>query len=166
MGAVDFEQWAVPDLTLTFRGRDYRVSPPDVESAAMVLASAVLAEVKWGLAEGPVPPEVQAVLDSIGTKHPALGDEVYDQMVADKVPKATIDRLAVYAAFYWAKGKAYADTLAAVLWTPRAVEPDAEAAGGGAGPKGSSRPRTGRRTASASPTPTAGTRTIDRSRKS
>jgi hypothetical protein len=166
MGAVDFEQWAVPDLKLTFRGRDYIVSPPDVESAAMVLAAAVLAEVRFGIVEGPVPPEVQAVLDTIGTKHPALGEDVYDQMVANKVPMATIDRLSVYATFYWAKGQGYADAVAAILWAPRATDQEAGAGGGGASPKGLSRPKTGRRTASGNRTPTAGTRTTGRSRKS
>lgn len=166
MSAVDFEQWAVPDLKLRFRGRDYLVPPPDVESAAMVLAAAVLAEVRFGIVDGPVPAEVQAVLDTIGTQHPALGQDVYDQMVVDKVPMATIDRLSVYATFYWAKGQGYADAVAAILWAPREAEPAAEEAGGGAAPKGSSRPKTGRRTASASPMPTAGTRTTGRSRKS
>lgn len=162
MSAVDFEQWAVPDLTLTFRGRDYIVPPPDVDAAAMILAAAVLAEVKFGLEAGPVPPEIQKVLDTIGTQHPALSQDVYDQMVANNVPAATIDRFSVYTTFYWARGQAYADWFAAVLWTPR----DAEQGGGGSGPKGSSRPKTGRRTASANPTPTAGTRTTGRSRKS
>ncbi|MBW9093104.1 hypothetical protein JNB62_05365 [Microbacterium jejuense] len=162
MGAVDFEQWAVPDLTLTFRGETYTVSPPSVDEAAMILASAVLAEVKFGLAEGPVPPEVQSVIDSIGTKHPALGQAVYDRMVADGVPAATIDRFAVYAMFYWARGQGFADWIAAVLWTPRETE---EPKAGGTAPKGSSRPKTGRRTASGNRTPMAGTRTTGRSRK-
>ena len=138
MGAVDFTQWAVPDLELTFRGRTYMVPPPDVESAGMVLAAAVLGEIRFDLVKGTVPAELQPVLDSIGTRHPALSDAVYERMVADGVPAMVIDRLSVYTTFYWARGQQYADALAKILWSPRDVEsggPDAEA--GGAGPKGS-----------------------------
>ena len=163
MGAVDFTQWAAPDLELRFGGRTYLVPPPDVDSAGMVLAAAVLAEVKFGLVPGPVPPEIQAVLDTIGKRHPALSDEVYEQMRADKVPMASIDRLAFYTTFYWARGQAYADAIAKTLWTP---QDGAGEGSGGAAPKGSSRPKTGRRTASVNPTPKAGTRTTGRSRKS
>lgn len=162
MGAVDFTQWAVPDLELTFGGRTYLVPPPDVDAAAMILAAAVRAEVNFGMAEGPLPPEIQSVVDTIGNRHPALSDAVFEQMRADGVPAASIDRLAVYALFYWARGQAYADAFAKALWTPLAASGEGS---GGANPKGSSRPRTGRRTASVNPTPKAGTRTTGRSRR-
>ena len=162
MSAVDFEQWAVPPLTLNLNGHTYVVQPPDVERAKKILAAAVRGEVNLGIVLGPVPDEIQAILDDIGPdEHPALGN-VWQQMTADGLPTLTKDRMAYYAVFYWARGKEYADNLAAVLWTPR--EPGS-AGGGGAAPKGSSRPKTGRRTAWANQTKKAGTRTIGQSRK-
>lgn len=117
--ASDFASWAVPDLVIPLGGRDYTVRPPSVDDAGKLLACAVRGEVNLGIAEGPIPDEVQAILDTITpNEHPALGD-VYQQMVNDGVNPTTIDRFAYYAVFYWARGQEYADTLAALLWTPR-----------------------------------------------
>ena len=122
---VNFDSWAIPALEITLGGKTYTVAPPSVARAKKILACAVRGEVNLGLAKGPVPPEVQAVLDTIGPDdHPAL-DNVYHQMVADGVDPRTIDRVAYYAIFYWARSKQYADWLAAILWTPR-DEPTAE----------------------------------------
>lgn len=144
MSAVDFEQWVTPNLELTLGGRTYSVRPPTVEVAKQILAAAVRAEVNLGLVQGDVPVEVQSVLDSIAPgEHPALG-EAYEQMAKDGVPQATIDRVAYYAVFFWARGRQYADSLAQILWLPRET---ADEGPGGAAPKGSSRRRTGRRTA-------------------
>ncbi|MFF2493254.1 hypothetical protein [Agromyces sp. NPDC058064] len=134
MGAVDFAEWVTPDLEITLPGADgtpggrtYMVRPPSVEAMKMVLAAAVRAEVRLGLEEGPIPDEVQQVLDSIGDSHPALGDDVYERMRADGVPASWIDRVAYYATFFWAKGRAYADRLAVVLFAPPDVESTPEA---------------------------------------
>jgi len=160
VSAVDFEAWATPPLVLTLAGHTYTVDPPTVGAMRQVLAAAVRGEVNLGLVIGPVPDEVQAVLDAMAPdEHPALG-HVWHQMADDGQARVTIDRMAYYAVFYWARGKEYADALAAQLWTPRDVEEPTERTGGAA-PKGSSRRRTGRPTASANPTPTAGTRTTD-----
>ncbi|MFD6699685.1 MULTISPECIES: hypothetical protein [unclassified Microbacterium] len=119
MSAADFQAWAIPDLVIPLGGRDYSVRPPSVGNMGKLLACAVRGEIALGLAEGPIPDEVQAVLDTISPdEHPALGD-VYQQMVDDGQHPVTIDRMAYYAIFYWAKGKEYADALAEVLWTPR-----------------------------------------------
>jgi hypothetical protein len=118
MGAVDFSEWVAPDLEIKLGGNTYKVSPPSVEAAKMILAAAVRGEVKLGLVGGDVPAEIQEVLDSIGTTHPALGD-VYDALVADGHPAINIDRVAYYSVFYWARGKEYADSLAQLLWLPR-----------------------------------------------
>ena len=143
MGAVDFSEWVAPDLTITLEGRTYTVRPPSVEAAKQILAAAVRGEVNLGLVKGEIPAEVQAILDSIEPGvHPALG-EAYTAMVQDGIGSVTIDRVAYYAVFYWARGKEYADTLAKLLWLPR----DLEAAGSDAAPKDSSPRRTGRRTA-------------------
>ncbi len=144
MSAVDFEQWAVPDLVLTLRGRTYTVRPPSVEDGKKVIAAAVRGEVELGLVDQPLPEEVQRVLDSIGPDdHPALG-AAFAEMLGAGLDQATIDRAGYYAVFYWARGKEYADSLATILFTPR--DPDAPT-GGDARPKVSRRRRTGRRTA-------------------
>lgn len=117
MGAVDFAEWAAPGLELAFGGRTYVVQPPSVRASRQILAAAVRGEVALGLVKGPVPQEVQEVLDTIGDEHPGLGGDVYEQMVADGVPQASIDRMAYYAVFYWARGREYATTLARLLWS-------------------------------------------------
>lgn len=114
--AVDFSEWAAGDLTLTFGGRTYMVRPPSVHEAKQIIAAAVRGEVQLGLVQGEIPAEITEITDTIGDTHPALGVDVYEQMVADGVPAATIDRMAAYATFYWARGKKYADWLAEVMW--------------------------------------------------
>ncbi|MFP7833135.1 hypothetical protein [Marisediminicola sp. LYQ134] len=134
MGAVDFSEWAAPALELPFEGRIYRVQPPTVEGAKKVLAAAVRGEVKLGLVAGEVPPEVEAILATIKPgEHPALG-RAYQQMADDGVPAVTIDRMAYYATFFWARGREYADRLAVILFAPRELPTDAEE-GGDADPK-------------------------------
>lgn len=135
MSAVDFASWVFPDLTLTLRGRDYTVPPPSVEASKQIVAAAALLEIKFGLIKIPVPPEMQSVLESIGDRHPALGDEAYAEMVADGLPAVVINRMSVYATLYWARGREYAETMARVLWTPEVVAEAAERAGGEGDPK-------------------------------
>ena len=126
MSAVDFESWAVQPLKLTLGERTYLVRPPSVESAGQLLAAAIRAEVNLGIHPGPVPDEVTKVLDTIEPgQHPALG-RTYEQLLADGVDQPTVDRMAYYAVFYWARGKQYADTIAVLLWAPRDVEPAEE----------------------------------------
>lgn len=133
MSAVDFEAWAIQPLKITLRGRSFHVPPPQTAAAGKILAAAVRGEVNLGIVQGPVPDEVQTVLDSIEPgEHPALGS-VYAEMLAAGIDETTVDRAAYYAVFYWARGKQYADSLAALLWAPR----DLGEAGEGAGPKGS-----------------------------
>jgi hypothetical protein len=129
MGAIDFGEWVAPELTLTLRGNTYTRGVPTVQEMGQILAAAVRAEVNLKLVKGEIPAEIQAVLDTIGDQHPALGD-AYAQMVADNVAPYERDRMSYYAVFYWARGKDYADRLAKILWLPRAVgeEPAGEAA--------------------------------------
>lgn len=162
MSAVDFGQWAAPDLEITLGGRTFMVSPPCVADARKVIAAAVRGEVNLGIVTGSIPDEVQEVLLSIKPdEHPALG-KTYGEMVAAGIDAQTIDRVGYYAVFYWARGKKYADSLAAILWAPRVL---GEREGGDASPKAQRPPRSGRRTASASQTKTAGTRRTGSSRK-
>lgn len=142
MSAVDFTEWAAPDLELTFGGRTFVVRPPSVDDAAKLLALAVRGEVNLGIApQGVTVPEpILEVLASIGPdEHPALGSTFMEMREAG-LSAATIDRAAYYAIFYWARGKRYADALATLLWAPRASddgsEPGDVAADGGGRPKG------------------------------
>ncbi|WP_020097384.1 DUF7426 family protein [Microbacterium sp. 11MF] len=130
MTAVDFEAWAAPNLEIKLGDRTYAVRPPSVEDAKLILALAVRGEVKLGMVKGKLPSEIDALIKTIPKDaHPALGD-TYERLRQDGHPAATIDRVAYYAIFFWARGKAYADSLAAILWTPREVE------GADASPKG------------------------------
>lgn len=125
MAAVDFTDWAVPDLVLALGGRTYRVPPPSVARARHVLACVVRAEINLGLHPGPLPDELGAVLaelDEMPLGHVSLGPDLYEQMVADGHPPLTIDRIAYYALFHWARGKQRADAIATALWAPRQEE--------------------------------------------
>lgn len=134
--ATDFAAWAVPDLVLTLGGRTFTVRPPSVDDMGKLLACAVRGEVNLGIVKEKIPDDIQAILDSIGPdEHPALG-ATYREMVDAGVHPTTIDRMAYYAVFHWARGKEYADTLAAVLWAPRDVTAPDESEAGPA-PKGS-----------------------------
>lgn len=137
MSAVDFGAWAIPGLTLELGGRSYVGRPPSVADGRKLLAAAVRAEVNLGLEEGPIPDDVLEVLATIGPDdHPALGADLHAQLVADGIPQTTIDRMAYYAVFYWARGKAYADRLASILWTPRDLpDGDEQPEDGGVAPK-------------------------------
>ncbi|WDH80203.1 hypothetical protein PTQ19_07165 [Microbacterium esteraromaticum] len=135
--APDFAAWAVPDLVIPLGGRTYTVQPPSVGDMGKLLACAVRGEVNLKLVKGPIPDEVQEILDTIGPgEHPALGD-TYAQMVADGLHPTTIDRMAYYAIFYWARGKEYADALATLLFTPRDLDADSDESEGEPDPKGS-----------------------------
>lgn len=156
---VDFTDWAVPDLVIPLGGHTYTVRPPSVARAPHVLACAVRAEHTIGLAHGPIPPDMQATLDALDATPLAdvtLGADVHAQMVADGHPPLTIDRVAYYAMLYWARGRAQADAIATLMWSPRDDESQGEQA-----PKAArrSRSKSGHGTASASPTLTASTPT-------
>lgn len=125
MATVSFTEWAAPDLVLQLGGGTYTVPPPSVAQAPQLLACCARAEVNLGLALGPVPEELEVLLqglDDTPLGHISLTPKVYEQMVADGVAKTTLDRMAYYAMFYWARGKVLADALAEKLWTPRAAD--------------------------------------------
>lgn len=131
MTAVDFGSWAAPELVLKFGERAFRIAPPSADEAtAKILALAVVAEVELGLAVGPVPETIQEIVDGIGPdEHPALREAYGEmkQLVAEnKLLPETIDRAAVYAIFFWARGREYADWVAELIWT-RIPEAQAEA---------------------------------------
>ena len=119
MSAKDFGAWAIPQLRLELGGKVYMVDPPSVAAGGKLLASAARGEAALS-GVNVVPEEVQAVLATIEPgEHPALGAAVHAQLVADGVHQATIDRMAYYATFYWARGEEYADAIAKLLWAPR-----------------------------------------------
>lgn len=135
MTVKDFTAWAVPDLELPLGGRTYVVHPPSVARGREIVACTVRAEHTLGLATGPVPPEMETLLAELAKKplgHISLGEGVYREMVDAGVPQATIDRMAYYALFFWARGEDRADQIAEFLWTPKsdtaeAGEPSGEA---------------------------------------
>ncbi len=128
MSAVDFGEWAAPDLVLRNLGADsegnggrtFVVRPPSVNAMTKVMALAVRGEVELRMVTATeVPAPVQEIIDSIGPdEHPALG-ATFDEMRAADIADATVNRAAYYAIFYWARGKEYADALARLLWSPR-----------------------------------------------
>ena len=124
--ASDFASWAVPDLVIPLGGRTFTVQPPSVDDMGKLLACAVRGEVNLGIVEGHIPDEVQEILDTIGSdEHPARG-AAYHEM-REHLHPVTLDRMAYYAVFYWARGKEYADALATLLFTPREVDAESEA---------------------------------------
>lgn len=140
MSAVDFGEWAAPDLSLAFPesafakghgagGRTFIVRPPDVDGMTKVLALAVRGEVALRLVDATeVPAPIQTVIDSIRPdEHPALG-ATFDEMREAKLNDPTVNRSAYYAIFYWARGKQYADDIAAQLFAPRETAPAATGA--------------------------------------
>lgn len=133
--AADFKAWAQQDLVIPLGDRTFTVRPPSVDDAGKLLACAVRGEVFLGIVKGPIPDEVQEVLDSIEPgEHPALGD-TYQEMVDAQLSPVTIDRFAYYAIFYWARGEEYADRLARILFTPRDITGAASTESGGDAPK-------------------------------
>ena len=154
MGSVDFAEWVEPSLDVTIGGGQYSCPPPSVAKARIIVALAVLAEHRLGLAPGDPDPEIVALIDAQtdSLSVVTLGQPVYDRMVADGLTQMTIDRVGYYALHYWARGKAQADWLAAAMWAP-----DAEP--GEAAPKARRRSRSGPSTASVNRTKTASTRT-------
>lgn len=129
MSAVDFAEWAAPDLTFTFPesafvqgtnvgGRTFTVRPPTVGNMEKVLALAIRGEVQFRLVDATeVPAPVQAIIDSIAPdEHPALGP-TFAEMRDAGLNDPTINRTAYYTIFYWARGKQYADDFATEVYT-------------------------------------------------
>lgn len=116
MGFSDFDEWAEEPWHLELGGVTYVVTPPSVKAYGQLLAAAVAGEVNVGLVAGPLPEEVQRVLETVGDDHPALGNDVYQQMVDNGVSHATINKASVYGVYYWTRGQAYADRMAVFLW--------------------------------------------------
>jgi len=132
-GPASFDAWARPDLVLPLGGRTYPVRPPSVETGKTLMACAVRAEINLGIVRGELSAELKALIDAIKPgEHPALGD-TYHQLEAAGVDQVTIDRMAYYAVFYWAKGQEYADWIAELLWS---LETDVSAGSSIAAPKG------------------------------
>lgn len=116
MGFSDFEEWAEEPWHLQLGGVTYVVAPPSVKAYGQLLAAAVAGEVNVGIVLGPLPEEVERVLETVGDDHPALGNDVYQQMVDNGLSPQTINRASVYGVYYWTRGEAYADRMARFLW--------------------------------------------------
>jgi hypothetical protein len=134
MPAVDFSEWAVPDLAIALGGRDFTVRPPSVEGARALVALTVAWEVQNGLTDGELPDDVQTVIDAHRDQSLAdlsLGADVHAQLVEAGYPPETIRRVAMYALLYWTRGRSRADYVARTLW----AAPDEPGTAGGDDPK-------------------------------
>lgn len=94
----------------------------------------------------------QLTRDGVEIASLSLGS-VYTDMLAARVPGPDIDRMALYAMYYWVMGEQAADTLMATAFGEGDDLGEARSATGR-----SSTPKAGRRTASANRTRTASTR--------
>lgn len=120
--SVDFDGWAFPGLRLTLGGREYVFPPPSVEDSKRIVAIAARTEIRFGLSKAKMPKDLEAEVQRLDNRplgEITLGEGGYQQLVDDKVPSPTVERMAFYALFYWARGKDRADSIAAALWTPR-----------------------------------------------
>jgi len=152
--SVDFAEWVTPNLDVTLSGVGYSIPPPSVAAAKVIVALAVLSEHRLGLVKGDPDPDIVAIAEAQETPMSVLtlGQPVVDAMETAGVDSATIDRVGYYSLHFWARGKAQADLLATLMWSP-----DVEAAD--AGPKARRPTRSGRSTGSGSRTRTASSRT-------
>jgi len=161
MPTVDFSQWAAADLVLPLGGRTYVVRPPSVDQARLIIALAIRSEISLHLSKGPVPSEVQAILeqlDVVGTPLAdiTLGSAVHEELRENGVPLETITRMSYYALHFWARGQARADAIAKALWGS-----DAQGEASGRAPRpGQPLLRSGLNTGSVAQTQTGGIQTI------
>lgn len=160
----DLTAFLDPDLPLKLGVHTYTVRPPTL-AVGLQLAAINAAGVAGYLATlGQCPscgragnlditPETQAVLDAVADTPLgvlSLGQDVYDQMIADAIPGKHVDQAALYALYYWVLGRDTADKI---------IEATAEAAHGTGGAQAPKASKTGRSTASGSRTKTASTPT-------
>lgn len=124
MPAVDFTAWVTPNLDVTLAGHDYSCPPPSVADARLIVALAVISETQLGLVHGPPDPDVLALVkaQTDALEVVTLGRKIVDAMTADGVDADTIARVGFYALHYWARGKAMADWIAALMWDTSARE--------------------------------------------
>jgi len=157
MTYLDFNAWATPNLNVTLAGHNYSAAPPSVEQMKVILAFAARAENDLQAEPGVLDPALDAICEAqkVPLAVVTLGQDIYDQMIADGIDQATTDRVGYYGIHYWARGKERADFLAEAMWTPKNEEAIAAA------PKAPQdrRSKSGRSTASASRTRTASTPT-------
>lgn len=119
---IDLETFLDPDLTLTWRGHTYKVTPPTTETA-LTMTAIVLFGAEMDSEQGEAEPEsdesrVRAYLETYVSKHSdtslakiALTERVLQQMVEDEMPKTHIDKYALYSLYFWTLGRESADSV-------------------------------------------------------
>lgn len=152
----DFNRYLPANLDITLGEHTYSIKPPTKKVGTQLAA---LLATSMNRLKGEQPSEqdraaLESIPDDLEVGRLSLGDAVYDQMLADEQPGAWMDRAATYALWYWVMGEAAADAMADRVLTGDRDDDEA----GEAAPKASKGPKTGPRTASASPTSTASTR--------
>lgn len=163
MTVKDLTRYLPGDLVLPYKGKEYRVPPPNREVGLQLTAINAMgvAAYQSSLESCPtcgrsgaveVPEETREVVAAL--EHVSLGElslgPAFAELEADKVPAAHVDQFALYALYFWTLGEETADAIF-----------EAQAGGGAPGEARASASSTstrGPRTASESRTPTASTR--------
>ncbi|GMA31604.1 DUF7426 family protein [Litorihabitans aurantiacus] len=166
MTLKDLTAHLVPPLHIPYAGTTYEVQPPSKDTGLKLAAinaagvatyaSVIQACPTCGHSGSPeLPNSTRELLESMGEAEVAplaLGQDVYDQMLADRVPGPHIDKFGLYALYYWTLGEATADAIFEAQLTGGGASGEAAVSGR------TSTPRPGPRTASANPTRRVSTR--------
>lgn len=171
MALKDLTQYLTPDLQIPYGGKTYTVTPPSKENGRKLAAINAIGVATYAasLTECPtcgrhgspeIPKDTQALLEEMKDDDVAvlaLGQATLDEMLADGVPGAHVDKFAMYALYYWTLGEQAADAIFAAQSGPDAL---GEALGTGptSTPKGGHRMASGNQTRRASSRPTGQSR--------
>jgi len=121
----DLTQYLTPALELPYDGETYVVQPPSKDVGIKLAAINAIGVASYasvleqcptcGRSGSPdVPAETLTLVESMGDVDVAalaLGQDVYDRMLADGVPGPHIDQMAMYALYYWTLGEDTADRI-------------------------------------------------------
>jgi hypothetical protein len=122
MVSVNFDAFAEPDLELSFHDATYTCPPPSTGDFPVILALHVRARVQLGLDEGPVDPDVLALIEEKAADIPlaalTLGQATFDALTAAGASPTTINRMGYYGMLHWARGEEYALMVSRAMWAP------------------------------------------------
>ena len=149
MAFSEHTQYLAPNLTLPLAGHTYHVPPPTKEDG-LILTSFVALAVNTANGQQSTPADLERLNSSAerSLAELSLTSDVYEQMLADKVPGVHIDQAAIYAMYYWTMGEKAADEVFRLMYAD-SVE--------GTLPKGLTTLKIGPSTVSENPTKTAST---------
>ena len=130
MAAKDFTRLITPNLDLTVGDKTYTVTPPSKEVGAQMLAANVVGLSVFTSLQDACPTcgrsgeveiapkykELAAQVEDMDLGELSLGEDVYNEMVADGLDGALMDKLALYAFYYWTMGESVADAIVEEQW--------------------------------------------------